>query len=101
MNAIHRFYTPALAFVLLMIVAACRETEFGDVTASQAFADKKVALLVDAGSRGDIAEMNALIQQGADVNAVGRDGVTPLIWVLAKRNHDGAARLLKAGANPN
>lgn len=97
----HRPIKVFLALMVLTMSTACRETKFGDVTASQAFSDSKVARLVDAGSRGDIAEMDALIEQGADVNMVGRDGVTPLIWVMAQRNREGAERLLKAGANPN
>ncbi|MDP0501392.1 MAG: ankyrin repeat domain-containing protein [Verrucomicrobiota bacterium JB022] len=51
--------------------------------------------------RGDEARMQDLLEQGADVNAVGRAGMSPLFWALAKRNKVGFQFLLEHGADPN
>lgn len=58
--------------------------------------------LVDAAGRGDILRMRQLIAAGADVNQVGRDGVTPLFWAAGiKHNLEGFKFLLEHGADPN
>jgi len=51
--------------------------------------------------RGDEARMQDLVERGADVNAVGRAGMSPLFWALAKRNKVGFQFLLEHGADPN
>jgi ankyrin repeat protein len=58
--------------------------------------------LADAARIGDAAGVRALIESAArDVNAPGRDGMTPLLWV-ALANDVGMARLLLgAGADAN
>src|SRR5713226_8310253 len=81
--------------------AALGEAKFGGLTARQAFPDEKVGALVEAATRGDLKQVDALLQGGANVNAAGAQGVSPLIWVLAARNKKGAEHLLKAGADPN
>lgn len=80
---------------------ACGEVKFGGLTAREAFPDKQVGALVEAASRGDLNKVDALIREGADVNAAGVQGISPLIWALAARNKRAAEHLLKAGADPN
>ena len=91
--------------LLLMIIPALLagfwEKKFGGMTVKEAFPDERVARLVDTASHGDLQEVDAQIRAGADVNAVGRDGITPLLWVMGTRNFKGMEHLLKAGANPN
>ena len=49
--------------------------------------------------------MDAKIKAGANVNYVGTDGITPLLWVIPMNHHahdfSGVRRLLEAGADPN
>lgn len=90
----------ALVFCV-MVNAGCLEARVGNMTATEAFSDERVARLVSAASSGDLVEVDKQIKAGADVNAIGKDGISPLMWVLTHRNLEGAERLLKAGANPN
>lgn len=58
--------------------------------------------LVEAAGQGNIPRMRRALENGADVNAVGRDGMTPLMWAAAiKHNLEGFRFLLEHGANPN
>lgn len=58
--------------------------------------------LAEAAGQGNIPRMRKALESGADVNAVGQDGMTPLMWAAAiKHNLDGFRFLLKHGANPN
>lgn len=95
------FLTALVLIGVSFMSTACLEFKLGGMTTYEAFPDEKVARLVEAASRGNPEEVDASIRAGADVNAVGAHGVSPLIWVLATRNKIGAERLLKAGANPN
>lgn len=51
--------------------------------------------------KGDVRRADELLKQGAGVNAVGKDGMTPLFWALSKQNLEGFRYLLAHGANPN
>jgi len=51
--------------------------------------------------KGDIAQMDAALKLGANVNAVGYQEITPLGWAIAKQNKAGFLWLLQHGANPN
>lgn len=57
--------------------------------------------LARAVSSGDIKEINHLIALDADVNIVGKHGITPLWWAAWTKNYEGFAALLGKGANPN
>jgi ankyrin repeat protein len=79
--------------------------KIGGMTVDQAFPDARVAKLVEAVSAGDDGEADKQIKAGADVNYVGTDGISPLLWVMYEghraRDYRGVEYLLKAGANPN
>lgn len=94
-------------FVLLGVLpmTGCFETKIGDMTIEQVFPDQRVLALVKATVRGNYAEADRQIQAGADVNYVGTEGISPLLWVLyegtLKNDYRGLEYLLKAGADPN
>ncbi|MEO0249954.1 MAG: ankyrin repeat domain-containing protein [candidate division WOR-3 bacterium] len=90
-----------LLMFIPLLIAAFWEKKLGGLTAEQAFTDARVARLVKAASSGNFKEVDAQLRAGADVNAVGAQGVTPLIWVLTTHNLKAVEHLLKSGANPN
>ena len=55
--------------------------------------------LNDAVQAGDLAAVQKLIAGGADVNAAGADGTTPIIYAAHDGRADIAAALIKAGAD--
>ena len=65
------------------------------------FTNKAELMLVKAATIGNKKGMDKAIELGADVNAVGKDEATPLIWTLVKQNKTGFEYLLQKGANPN
>jgi hypothetical protein len=74
----------------------------GRTTPADFFTDPGVRALADAAGTGDAKEIDRLVGSGVDVNAEGKDdGVTPLLWAMTARNHDGFLRLLERGADPN
>lgn len=65
------------------------------------FDNPAVARLADAVGSGDIKSAQQWVERGADVNAVGKRGMTLLLWALGKRNVNGFGFLLEHGANAN
>ena len=57
--------------------------------------------LAQAAADGDAAAMQAAVDAGAQVDHVGTDAMTPLVWALAKGSAEGMAWLLEHGADPN
>ncbi|NTS77829.1 ankyrin repeat domain-containing protein [Catenovulum sp. SM1970] len=57
--------------------------------------------LHDAAMRGDLAEVKALIKDGADVNKLNQQGATPLHWAAFKGHLDVAKYLVGQGAKIN
>jgi hypothetical protein len=90
-----------MAGVVLTMATGWGEFHLGGVNAKQAFDDPLTGEMVYQAVKGHDARVAALIDQGADVNAVGRDEATPLLWVLASGHLDTAELLLRKGADPN
>lgn len=65
------------------------------------FDDPQVIELCGAIERDDLVEMKRLIKAGADVKAVGKDGMTPLLWAYPDNRFERFELLLEHGANPN
>jgi len=57
--------------------------------------------LVEAVIEGEIEKTKAILLRGAEINYVGKDGVTPLIWTMIKQDLRGFENLLELGADPN
>jgi uncharacterized protein len=69
--------------------------------AQEYFNDEKVVALCHAIEQDDVPEMGRLIAAGANANAVGKDGMTPLLWAFPEGKLERFECLLKHGADPN
>lgn len=90
--------------VVVVLMSACvfnREMSAAGKSAQGAFQDARVVALLQAARDGDMAKARSLVAQGANVNASGYEGVTPLLWMLYQRDDKAIALLLDLGANPN
>ncbi len=65
------------------------------------FNDPKVIALCHAIEQNDLAEMERLVEAGANVNAQGKDGMSLLLWALPDDKLERFEILLEAGADPN
>lgn len=65
------------------------------------FTNPKVIALCRAIEANDIAAMERLVKAGADVNAQGKDKMTPLLWAFPDNHLPRFKWLLEHGANPN
>ncbi len=63
--------------------------------------DPRAAELAGAAGEGDAARVRELVHAGADPNAHGDRGVTPLQFAMLAQDLDGMRALLDAGADPN
>jgi len=75
--------------------------ELKRMQASEFFDAPAQRSLAEAIAHGDLNQAQKAIDAGAEVNAIGRDGMTPLFWALAQQNIEGFRFLLEHGANPN
>ncbi|OCW96674.1 hypothetical protein A9165_10725 [Alishewanella sp. HH-ZS] len=65
------------------------------------YPDDQARVLADAAGRGRIQQIETLVAQGVDVNALGTSGATPLYWPIRRGNVAGFRKLLELGADPN
>lgn len=65
------------------------------------FPDPQVRALAKAAGKGDLKKIDALVNQGIDVNARGTRNATPLFWAMRESNIKGFTKLLELGADPN
>ncbi|SNR93254.1 Ankyrin repeat [Methylobacillus rhizosphaerae] len=63
--------------------------------------DEGVVKLLKAVDRHDTKEAKRLVDSGVNVNTLGKDGATPLIWMLVRKNLPAMKLLLELGADPN
>lgn len=98
----HRALTTIFVLALSALQSSC-----GFVGASRKysperhFKDPKVIQMVHAAMDGKVEEIEELVRTGADINLVGKEGVTPLMLVVAMGNELGCKELLRLGADPN
>lgn len=77
------------------------EHEVGGKKASDVFSDATVLDLVKSACDGDAAGVKLAIDHGANPDARGAEGVTPVLWTLSCRNREGLDALLQNGADPD
>lgn len=77
------------------------EHRLGQRSAAEVFADPAVRQLADAACAGRSADVAAAVKAGSNPNAVGLQGLTPLVWALHCGSTDGVRALLAAGARPD
>lgn len=65
------------------------------------FDDPDVVALCHAIEARNVAEVERLAKAGANINAIGKDNVTPLLWAFPGENEPCFRRLLELGADPN
>lgn len=93
----------------LTAVSACATGSFGRTAAEELsamdaedyFSKPETLELINAVARVDRSKMESALNAGADINTIGKEGMTPLFWTLAKQNLDGFNALLSLGADPN
>ena len=89
-----------LFIVVALFLSSCASLT-ADSHTKKYFQDPQVLQLATAAAHGDIGKIDALKTAGVDINSVGYNGVTPLLWALVQGNKAGYEELLKLGANPN
>ncbi|QDU57493.1 ankyrin repeat domain-containing protein [Aeoliella mucimassa] len=95
-----------LAIVLcLVVIGGCNRssTFWGQLglRASDYFEGDADLALCKAIENSDLHAIDQAIANGADVNAIGKDGVTPLMWAFPDSSAEVFEKLLKLGADPN
>lgn len=65
------------------------------------FNDPQIIVLCKAIEAQDLREIDRLIAGGTDVNALGKDNMTPLLWAFPTQNLAVFTKILEAGADPN
>lgn len=108
----------ATAFAGLMVIALACGAESSDMQSAESaarartsknvlaymtletmFPDDRVRSLAAAAGEGNLAEVDRLVGEGANINARGTQDATPLFWSM--RNLSGFTKLLELGADPN
>ncbi|WDI44121.1 ankyrin repeat domain-containing protein [Bremerella sp. P1] len=69
--------------------------------ANDFFHDEQVIELCDSIDSNNPSKIKRLAEAGADVNAIGKDGMTLLLWAFARNNLECFEMLLQKGTNPN
>jgi uncharacterized protein len=69
--------------------------------AEEYFTDPKIIALCQAIQANDLEEIDRQIAAGADVNAKGKDEMTPLLWAFPDNKLERFTKLLEHGADPN
>lgn len=96
-NFKYTFFALTLSFLLV----GCKKEKKTE-SAEYYFKDSNVQELCNAISNSEMDKLDKIISnKKTNLNAVGKESITPLMWAMGKGNKKAFLRLLKAGANPN
>jgi len=97
----HSLYT-IIFIICLFPTTSCAQRSIYETLwkAEEYFTDPQIVALCKAIEREDLAEMERLVQAGANVNARGKDGMTPLLWAYPA-GEKALEKVLELGADPN
>jgi ankyrin repeat protein len=106
MGANRSTYWLLVALPLVLMICGCdnRILTQGRLryNVDEVFADNPKTLeLACAARQGRTKRIDELVRQGANVNSVGKEEITPLWWAAFAENYDGFLALLEKRANPN
>lgn len=97
-----------IAWLIVLPIVSCAASpdqramkELNRMQAADFFGDPAQRSLAKAVEKGNLNQAREAIEQGAEVNTVGEEGMAPLFWALAKQNIEGFRFLLEQGADPN
>ena len=92
-----------LGLVVCFLSTGCRPTTHEQLgwRAEDFFDDPRVIALCEAILADDLPAMQKAIDARADINAIGKHGMTPLLWAFPDHKPDRFRWLLERGANPN
>lgn len=88
-------------FAIVSAIAGCSAYDGLGWKAKDYFADQNVVALCHAIEGRDVAAVERLVSEGVDVNAMGKDNMTPLMWAFPGEDNPCFRRLLELGADPN
>ncbi len=97
--ALHIFFITGLFLLTSCGVVAADNLQ--KLKAGEFYSTQPQLSLIEAAAKGNTRKIDELLQDGADINARGKDGMSPLLWSMLKKNKTGFRHLLEHGANPN
>lgn len=97
MNLI-KYALKLLAIMALLCAVSCGKKKYPP---DYFYSDTQVISLCKAISNNDEANIDALLKEGVDINTVGKDGMTPLLWALKAKNKAIYEMVLRKGGDPN
>jgi hypothetical protein len=91
-----------LAAIVLLLAGCSGSSQLkGKWKADDYFTDPQVIALCHAIEANDLDEIDRLVAAGANVNALGKGNMTPLLCAFPDNKLARFRRLLEHGANPN
>lgn len=90
---------PVLIIVLVALLSSCKSE--GKNMKAELFFDTEMVKLLRVIQRQDAISAKLLLAQGVDLNIVGDEGITPLLWLIMQKNFSAVELALQLGADAN
>ncbi len=90
---------PVLIIVLVALLSSCKSE--GKNMKAELFFDTEMVKLLRVIQRQDATSAKLLLAQGVDLNIVGDEGITPLLWLIMQKNVSAVELALQLGADAN